>query len=231
LRAAIDDMLQFEQYLEEFNSTLSFRSFLINLIVTAILAMVLRWFYARFGTSISNRRSFAQNFVPLALTTFMIISVIKSSLALSLGLVGALSIVRFRAAIKDPEELTYIFLTIAIGLVTGADKPLFALVAIASILPLIYINSRGRKKPIKRQNEMFLNIQTQEKDLDTITGILTKLLKHVELRRMDQDQESMSLSYVCQVDSLQVLDKVRTELIGLSGQTSVSFVDKPELAT
>lgn len=190
-------MLQFEQYLEEFNSTLSFRSFLINLLVTATLAMVLRWFYTQFGSSISNRRSFAQNFVPLALTTFMIISVIKSSLALSLGLVGALSIVRFRAAIKDPEELVYIFLTIAIGLVTGADKPLFAVVAVSCILPLIYLNSRGRTKPIKRQNEMFLNIQTKEGELNRITDILSKQFKQVELRRMDQDQQNMHLSYVC----------------------------------
>lgn len=223
-------MLQFEQYLEEFNSTLSFQSFLINLIVTAILALILRWFYARFGTSISNRAAFAQNFVPLSLTTFVIISVIKSSLALSLGLVGALSIVRFRAAIKDPEELTYIFLTIAIGLVTGADKPLFALVAMSSILPLIYLNSRGRQKPMKRQNEMFLNISTVGSALDEVTSILSAAFKRVELRRMDQDQNKMNLSYVCQVDSVADLDKVRTELMNLSDETTVSFVDKPSLA-
>ncbi|MBX2816867.1 MAG: DUF4956 domain-containing protein [Saprospiraceae bacterium] len=223
-------MLQFEQYLEEFNSTLSFQSFLINLVVTALLALILRWFYARFGSSISNRHAFAQNFVPLALTTFVIISVIKSSLALSLGLVGALSIVRFRAAIKDPEELTYIFLTIAIGLVTGADKPLFATVAIASILPLIYLNSRGRKRPVKRQNEMFLNVRTQKTDLPAITKILTDQLPHVELRRMDQDQDFMNLSYVCQINALEELDQVRTALMSFSEGTTLSFVDKPSLA-
>lgn len=223
-------MLQFEQYLEEFNSTLSFQSFLINLVVTAVLALVLRWFYGRFGTSISNRRVFAQNFVPLALTTFVIISVIKSSLALSLGLVGALSIVRFRAAIKDPEELTYIFLTIAIGLVTGADKPLFALVALACILPIIYLNSRARMGKSYDPNQMFLNIRTDSQDLAAITNILTKQFDHVELRRMDQDSKDMSLSYVCRVDSLEKLNTVKTTLMGLSDQTAVSFIDKPELA-
>ena len=58
----------------------------------------------------------------LAVTTMFIITVVKSSLALSLGLVGALSIVRFRAAIKEPEELTYLFFAISIGLGLGADQ-------------------------------------------------------------------------------------------------------------
>ena len=58
----------------------------------------------------------------ICLTTLVVISVVKSSLALSLGLVGALSIVRFRTPIKEPEELAYIFLAIAIGLALGADQ-------------------------------------------------------------------------------------------------------------
>ena len=58
----------------------------------------------------------------ICLTTLLVISVVKSSLALSLGLVGALSIVRFRTPIKEPEELAYIFLAIAIGLALGADQ-------------------------------------------------------------------------------------------------------------
>ena len=57
----------------------------------------------------------------------VMITIVKSSLALSLGLVGALSIVRFRTAIKEPEELSYAFLSIAIGLGLGADQRLTTL--------------------------------------------------------------------------------------------------------
>ncbi len=67
----------------------------------------------------------------LAVTTMIIITIVKSSLALSLGLVGALSIVRFRSAIKEPEELTYLFLTIAIGLGFGADQRLATIIGFA----------------------------------------------------------------------------------------------------
>src|SRR5690606_39114305 len=139
-------MLRFEEYLQDFNTSVDLANFLINLFVAALLALLLRVFYVRYGTSITNRRKFSMNFMPLALTTFVIITVIKSSLALSLGLVGALSIVRFRAAIKDPEELTYLFLTIAIGLVTGANKPVLAIVALICILPIIYFNQSIRNR-------------------------------------------------------------------------------------
>ena len=70
---------------------------------------------------LSNRKIFSKNFFIITTTTMLIITVVKSSLALSLGLVGALSIIRFRAAIKEPEELGYLFLTISIGLGCGAD--------------------------------------------------------------------------------------------------------------
>ncbi|MDH3648859.1 MAG: DUF4956 domain-containing protein [Saprospiraceae bacterium] len=222
-------MLRFEQYLQEFNATVNLQEFLINLMITAFLALVLRWFYTRFGSSISNRQKFAMNFIPLALTTFLIITVIKSSLALSLGLVGALSIVRFRAAIKDPEELTYLFLTIGVGLVTGANKPILAVLATACILPLVFLNKRISREGFKQEDRMFVNIHTDYLELDRISKIVTENFKFVELKRMDQIDNRIDLSYVCNVESLETLDQVRLQLTELSDQTQISFVDKPDL--
>src|SRR5205823_4007071 len=103
------------------SSQIPINEFVINLILTALLAFILGQVYMKFGSALSNRDMFARNFVMLAMTTMLIISIVKSSLALSLGLVGALSIVRFRAAIKEPEELNYLFLAISIGLGFGAS--------------------------------------------------------------------------------------------------------------
>ena len=89
---------------------------LSNLAVGAVMALLLRWHFREFGSTLSNREEFGQVFPCILLTTFLIISIVKSSLALSLGLVGALSIVRFRTPIKEPEELDYLFIAIAIGL-------------------------------------------------------------------------------------------------------------------
>jgi hypothetical protein len=92
----------------------------------------------------------------LALVTTGVIAVVKSSLALSLGLVGALSIVRFRAAIKDPEELVYLFLCIGIGLALGAEQPLLAiaLVCVATVFVVgMHFASRSQ-----RQHRLLLTI-------------------------------------------------------------------------
>ena len=97
--------------------------FLISVIFIGIgLSLFLRWFYIKYGKSNTNRKLVADSFPLLIISITLIIYLIKSSLALSLGLVGALSIVRFRAAIKEPEELVYLLFAIAIGLGLGAKQ-------------------------------------------------------------------------------------------------------------
>ena len=81
----------------------SFVNYLINIVLCAILLYILSRVYVKFGRSLSNRHQLSKVLIIVGVTTFIIISIVKSSLALSLGLVGALSIIRFRTAIKEPE--------------------------------------------------------------------------------------------------------------------------------
>ena len=104
------------------NVQIDLQGFVISLLCAAILSFLVQLFYLRYSSTLSNRKEFSKNFVILGVTTCIVIMIVKSSLALSLGLVGALSIVRFRAAIKEPEELVYLFLIIAIGLGCGANQ-------------------------------------------------------------------------------------------------------------
>ena len=109
---------------------LSLPILLINLALGTVVSLVVAWYYVKYGNSLSNRLHFGAILPVLTLITLLVISIVKSSLALSLGLVGALSIVRFRTAIKDPEELIFLFLAIAIGLGFGADQRLPTLLAV-----------------------------------------------------------------------------------------------------
>ena len=95
---------------------------IIGLALTALMASAISYVYIKKARVLSNKEDFVKNFIPISMTTMFIIVVVKSSLALSLGLVGALSIVRFRTAIKEPEELGYLFLCIAIGLGNGESQ-------------------------------------------------------------------------------------------------------------
>ena len=119
------------------NISLELDSFVLSLIVASILSFIIQIFYLKFSTTLSNRLDFSKNFVVLGIATTIVITIVKSSLALSLGLVGALSIVRFRAAIKEPEELIYLFLIISVGLGCGAGQ--IKLISIGIIFSLLII--------------------------------------------------------------------------------------------
>ncbi len=111
----------------------------VYLLAAGVLGLYLRLLYRRGSVSASDSDAITRVFPLLTLITAGVIAVVKSSLALSLGLVGALSIVRFRSAIKEPEELVYLFLCVAVGLALGAELPLLALllVAVATIFALV----------------------------------------------------------------------------------------------
>ena len=136
---------------------LSIVALAINLVLGLLLALVLRWHFRRYGSTISNRAEFSRVFPFILLTTTLIISIVKSSLALSLGLVGALSIVRFRTPIKEPEELAYLFMAIAMGLGLGADQSTPTFVAGLIILGVMALIQRAETN--EGSNNLFLSLE------------------------------------------------------------------------
>lgn len=121
------------------SETLSIKHLIFGIVLSFVVAAVLSWHYRRFSRVISNKDTMASVFFFLIPTTVLIISVVKSSLALSLGLVGALSIVRFRTPIKEPEDLLYLFLAIGVGLGIGANQTLPTLLAFGLIVSVVAI--------------------------------------------------------------------------------------------
>ena len=177
----------FNKFLVTENIEVSIWSFTVNLIIVIIHSLILEYTYYKCAKSVSNRKVFASNFMLLALTTMTIITVVKSSLALSLGLVGALSIVRFRSAIKEPEELTYLFFTIAIGLGLGANQVLVTVVAFIVIILVIWFRYFLSSEDM--YSNMFLTISIEKinnENLKHITDIVTQNFKDVELKRYDE---------------------------------------------
>ncbi len=115
-------------------SDLDLRPVLVSLILSLIFGQLLAWHYCRYSPVLSHKRKFARMFTFLVTTTMLVITVVKTSLALSLGLVGALSIIRFRTPIKEPEDLAYLFLAVAVGIGFGADQRLVTSVVCAAFL-------------------------------------------------------------------------------------------------
>lgn len=207
------------------NIDFSIRSLTISLLIGACLSWILQIHYQRFGTSLSNRVAFSKVFTFITLTTILIISIVKSSLALSLGLVGALSIVRFRTPVKEPEELAYLFMCIAIGLGLGANQWLATFVATTIIVSVVSISRRKRDE----QQNLFLSLdwkKSQEIELRDVQGLLTKYIEECDLRRFDSRELHEEAVYYIQIkDSDRLLDLISTVKKEFPG-IGMSFLDK-----
>lgn len=207
-------------------SPLSLTSLSINLLLGIFLSSVVAWYYAQYGKGLSNRTKFAQVLPILTLVTVLIISIVKSSLALSLGLVGALSIVRFRTAIKEPEELVYLFMTISIGLGLGADQRWPTVVAVAIILGYLFVQQVLQPRPPK--NNLFFNIATQDQE-GAFTRINSVLLEHVDsadLRRLDHTPVGLNATFLIHCPDETVLAALMDQLRDQFPQGEFSFVEQ-----
>ena len=179
------DNLNLDFFLNE-NVSINLNNFVINLISTLILCLILRQLYIKFSSSLSNKDEFSKNFIILGITTCIVITIVKSSLALSLGLVGALSIVRFRVAIKEPEELVYLFLVISIGLGNGAGQLKITLVgSIIAFIIIIFFPKMKLKKSLSNLESTQISI--------TINSEMTNVKINNLLNQIKKDSLSIEL--------------------------------------
>ncbi len=178
--------------------TIDFSNFFKAIVLSGLLAILIKFTYMKTSQSLSNKDSFSDIFFPLAMITCVVITIIKFSLALSLGLVGALSIVRFRAAIKEPEELVYLFFSIGVGLACGANQffiALFSTLVIAGGLFIKYFLSRNRNYKKKQEidiNILRITINSKNISIQTIidqikANVKTLRLKSVKIDKMKED--------------------------------------------
>jgi len=214
---------------------LSLTSLLINLGLGVILSIFVAWYYKKYSNSFTNRSRFSPLLPLLTLTTVLVISVVKSSLALSLGLVGALSIVRFRTAIKDPEELLFLFLAITIGLGLGADQRIPTIIAVAFIMAYLFIRRKIRSEKGITHN-MYLNLTLANSDSDTGENVFARandiLLNHFDdlnLRRLDTNPDNLQITYFLSVTDQNQLITAMDELKEHFPGSSTSLVDRENM--
>ncbi|WP_410771431.1 DUF4956 domain-containing protein [Fontibacillus sp. BL9] len=118
--------------MDNFTSDISISKILITLGISFIIGLFIFILYKRVFSGVLYSKSFNVSLIGMTMVTAMIIIAVNSNLVLSLGMVGALSIVRFRTPIKDPTDLIFLFWAAAAGIVTGAG--FFTLAAIGSVI-------------------------------------------------------------------------------------------------
>ena len=171
--------------------TLTTEEIILHIAVAAIIsiAIYISYWYTHSGTTYSKK--FNVTLVTLTILTATVMTVIGNNVALSLGMVGALSIVRFRTAIKDSRDTTYIFWSITIGICCGVGDYMVAAVGSAIVFVALLILGR-----IRNENRILLVIRgalTKETELEGT--IATYFKNKAVLKVKNTTAESVELIY------------------------------------
>ena len=202
---------QLENFFLNQNIQIDFGNFFVAIILSLVLSFLVKLTYLKVGRALNDKDYFSDTFIPLAIITTLVITVIKFSLALSLGLVGALSIVRFRAAIKEPEELVYLFFIISIGLANGANQFLLSTISTLIIIFFLFLrNFYQSKKSIdfkfnSDSNILSINIiNNKKKNIEDIIKQLNPQLKYLKLKSANIEKNQSTYVFWYDLDDKQI---------------------------
>jgi hypothetical protein len=198
-----------------------------NFLLCVFLSFILCWHFNIRSKKRYLRRDLGLVLPIICLTTLLVISVVKSSLALSLGLVGALSIVRFRTPIKEPEELAYIFLAIAIGLALGADQREVAVLSLVIILVVISVIDRLKPKYSTSDANLMLNLEVSSTDATTesVLAMLESISPETNVRRIDQNHQNLSVTALLKIKDAASIHQFSKDFQEKFPNGSFSFID------
>lgn len=176
----------------------------IGLVLLLVYTAVMQQLFRRFALVASNRRLFASQFMYYAISIFLIITTIKSSLALSLGLVGALSIIRFRTAIKEPEQIIFLLALTAIAISLAAEQFVLSSLAVLVFAIIAIVRHQGSKKQ-DWVHQDFLVIEFEQDNADIAQGVLEQLIGLNEIESLSHySNESGSYRLVFRIEDAQV---------------------------
>ncbi len=208
-----------KSFLEGYASAdLTVKSILVCMLVTILISGYIFMVYRLLNRNAFYNKNFNISLPAIAIITAAIILTIQSNIVISLGMVGALSIVRFRTAIKDPMDLVFLFWAISVGIICGAGYAVIAV--IASVVLTAGILFADWLPVAKAPQILLVNSSTFENE-DSIMEIVRKYcsLNKVKARNLAQDHLDMAIEIRVKEEG-----KLVRELMKLPGITSASLV-------
>ena len=211
------DMIK-NSVIAEFTGTISVDKILLSLAVAFIIGIFIVYVYRKTFSGVVYSKSFSLCIILLAMVTAMIIRTISSNLALSLGMVGALSIVRFRTAIKEPTDTAFMFWSITAGIMAGAG--LYVVSVIASLgIGLLYFFGYSMGFKLSRQYLMIIKYDARIDE--TILKAMNKLPKtKLKSKSVSKDLVELTFEVELKDDDTRMLNSFKN----LEGVESVSVI-------
>ena len=191
----------------------------IGLAASALVGLIIAFVYKRCYRGVLYSPTFAMTLMMLTLITTPVVMCIKSDIALSMGMVGALSIVRFRTAVKDPMDTAYMFWALTMGILLGAELFVHALAVVLGISIILFVMTFVR---FRNPNAYLLVVHYDDYAEQEITQLLRRTVKQRKLRSKTVTRSGAEMTVEVRLDSKQDLVSAVLNIEGVHDATLVS---------
>ena len=205
---SVQDVIK-NSFLEAYGNTYTVTSMLTMVVVlaaAALFGLFICLIYNRFYRGVVYNRSFAVTLVGMTIMTAMVTMAISTNVVISLGMVGALSIVRYRTAVKEPLDLLYLFWAISTGITVGAQMyPLSLLAALFMTLVLVFFNRR------KTRGNLYIVVvhYREEEAYDQIRRAMGTLKYRVKSKTLRGDTNEMAMEVYLTNKNMAFVEKLK----------------------
>ena len=191
----------------------------LGIVTALIMGAVIYTVYSKFYVGVIYSRSFAITLVGMTVLTAMVTLAISTNIVISLGMVGALSIVRFRTAVKDPLDLLYLFWSITTGITAGASMYLLAVVtAVIMILLVIIFYNKQQKGRIYIAVIHYVGDEAG----DNVIRAFGKMKYFIKSKTVRKDKTEMAVEVYCKDNDMFFLDRIR-DTEGVEDATLIQY--------
>ena len=191
----------------------------LGLLMALIMGAVIYFVYRKFYTGVIYSRSFAVTLVGMTVLTAMVTLAISTNIVISLGMVGALSIVRFRTAIKDPLDLLYLFWAITTGITAGAG--MYVLVVVAAVVMTVMVVLFYHKQQKGRIYILVVHYTGDEAG-DNVIRALGKIRYFIKSKTLRKEKTEMAIEVFCKNNDTFFMEKIRA-IDGVEDSTLIQY--------
>lgn len=197
----------------------SVTNILLGLLTALVMGALIYLVYTKFYVGVIYSRSFAVTLVGMTVLTTMVTLAISTNVVISLGMVGALSIVRFRTAVKDPLDLLYLFWAITTGITSGAGMYLLVILTALVMISMIFLFYHKQQRG--RIYILVVHYNTDEAG-DNVLRAFGKMKYFIKSKTVRKEKTEMAVEVYCRNNDLFFLDKVR-KIEGVDDATLIQY--------
>ena len=205
--------------LEQFTSSLTVWMIALSLVVAFVISLFIVYVYRKTYSGVVYNKNTSLTMILLTIVTSMIIRTINSNLSLSLGMVGALSIVRFRTAIKEPLDTAYMFWAIAAGIMSGTGQYVIAILGSLILGVLFYI---AYAINIKAKSQYLLVINYNLISEDTVVEKLQEIKNKKLKNKAINNKDVIEITYEVVLENEDIINEIK-KLHGVSNVNLISY--------